>query len=384
MTVLPNALTTQQTTRSTEALKLEVHSRSECDYVLEQWRRLEHRVGDRGLLASADWVEVWLEGYGDLVPYRFLTAHADGQLRGICLVTEGVRQLDGPVGIKTLHVGTAGEPDADSVCAEYQRLMVEPAYESAFVSAIVDYMNCQRGFDQWNVDGFSGLDAAVFKQHDPELHLREMPNPYFDFNLVRQKGGDLLSALQKEPRRQVRRSLEVLHGVSTEWADSLDSATDVFHELIELHQARWTADGLPGVYSSERFTRYHERLLVRLVPQGKMVFVRVKSLKGTVGCVQILIDRNRACVYQCGRGNFEGEKCSPGVICDYFAMEACLSHGLDAYDLMSPESQHKRNLSNASTSMVWGVHRHRRLKFFALNQARKVKHWIKQNQEPTP
>ncbi len=385
MTAVETLPTVQNTVAlASTSLKLEVRSQSESSYVLQLWRQLEHRIGDRGLLASADWAEVWIEGYGDLVPHRFVLAYSNNVLRGICLVTEGVKQFDGPVPIKTLHVGTAGEPDADSVYAEYQRLMVEPEYESEFVWELVSYLNGQRGFDQWNLEGFAGPDVEAFKRHDPDLVVNELPNPYFDFNIVRQKGGDLLSALQKEPRRQVRRSLEVLDGVSTEWADSLDSAMDVFSELIELHQARWQADGFPGVYSSERFTRYHERLLARLVPQGKMAFVRVRSLKGTVGCVQLLIDRKRACVYQCGRGNFAGEKCSPGVVCDYFAMEACLARGLDAYDLMSPESQHKRNLSNTATTMVWGAHRHPRLKFFALNQARKVKQWINPNQEPKP
>lgn len=299
MTAVETLPTVQNTVAlASTSLKLEVRSQSESSYVLQLWRQLEHRIGDRGLLASAYWAEVWIEGYGDLVPHRFVLAYSNNVLRGICLVTEGVKQFDGPVPIKTLHVGTAGEPDADSVYAEYQRLMVEPEYESEFVWELVSYLNGQRGFDQWNLEGFAGPDVEAFKRHDPDLVVNELPNPYFDFNIVRQKGGDLLSALQKEPRRQVRRSLEVLDGVSTEWADSLDSAMDVFSELIELHQARWQADGFPGVYSSERFTRYHERLLARLVPQGKMAFVRVRSLKGTVGCVQLLIDRKRACVYQ--------------------------------------------------------------------------------------
>lgn len=362
--------------QSLATVTLEVRQHGERDYVLNLWRQLEHRVGDRGLLATADWTDVWLDAYGDLIPHRFVLGYADGLLRAICLVTQGVQQKDGPMPVRTLHVGTAGEPDADATCSEYQRLMVDPPYEVAFVKQLVAYLNQQTGYDQWNLDGFAGPDAAVFKEFDPELELRIEPNHFFDLNVVRQQGSDVLSQLQREPRRQVRRSLEVLHGLSSEWADSLDRSVDVFHELIELHQKRWNAEGKPGVYASERFTRFHERLLARLVPQGKMAFVRVRCLKGTIGCIQLFFDRNRACVYQCGRGTFEGEKCSPGVVADYVAMEACLSRGFDAYDLMSPESQHKRNMSNASTTMVWGIHRRTRLKYFALNQARRVKRWI--------
>ena len=114
------------------ALLLEAREANSRDFVLSEWRQLENRIGDRGLSCSADWTEVWLSVYGDLVPHRFLMAidGQDGRLVGICLVTEGIEQKDGPLPIRTLHIGTAGEPDADSVCVEYNRLLVEPQREA--------------------------------------------------------------------------------------------------------------------------------------------------------------------------------------------------------------------------------------------------------------
>ena len=74
------------------ALLLEAREANSRDFVLSEWRQLENRIGDRGLSCSADWTEVWLSVYGDLVPHRFLMAidGQDGRLVGICLVTEGI------------------------------------------------------------------------------------------------------------------------------------------------------------------------------------------------------------------------------------------------------------------------------------------------------
>lgn len=57
-----------------QTLQIEVRPSDARDFVLSEWRRLEIRIGHRGLSCSADWTEVWLSTYGDLVPHRFLLA----------------------------------------------------------------------------------------------------------------------------------------------------------------------------------------------------------------------------------------------------------------------------------------------------------------------
>lgn len=365
-----------------ETLRLEVRLSDARDFALSEWRRLESRIGSRGLSCSADWTEVWLNVYGDLVPHRFLLAidKDDGRLVGVCLVTEGVAQKDGPLPIHTLHVGTAGEPEPDSVCVEYNRLLAEPRYERDFAAQILEYLDSQSGFDQWNLDGFAESDLAVFVSGELPLELRREPTWWFDLKQVRETGSDVLTELRSSTRRKVKRSLEAYKDLTVEFSRSLDQAIDIFGELIELHQSRWKAAGRPGSYSSERFTRFHEELLARLVPDGRMAFVRVRSSDGTVGCVQLLIDRNRALFYQCGWAAAEGKR-SPGVVLDYLAMQECLERGFDAYDFLAFATQHKRHLSNACHDIVWARRKHPKLKFAVLDQARRVKQFFKRSQK---
>lgn len=359
-------------------VSLEIHASSEREFALRRWRDLERQIPDRGLMCSADWTEIWLQTYGNVVPHRFVVAWDcdSDQLCGICLLTEGVQQTDGPLPLRTLHVGTAGEPEHDSVCVEYNRLLVDPAKENAFKARLVEYLNSQSGIDQWNLDGFEESEIAPFQSEDAGLELRTEAAHWFDFTQLRDEGKDVLAGLRSETRRRVRRCLESYDGLRVEWADTLVHARDIFDELVRLHQSRWTALDKSGSYASPRFRKFHGELLDRMTVDGRMVLFRVRSGSSTVGCVQLLIDRGRVLLYQCGWVRAYG-KHSPGVIADYLAMRECFERGYDAYDFLAYETQHKRHLSNSCHNLIWARKRNPRLKFTMLNRGRQLKSWLK-------
>lgn len=366
-------------TSAAQPLSLGIRPSTDRVEVLQLWTELEQRIGHLGLPCSVDWTEAWLNAYGDLVPHSFLLARNSetSTLQGICLICEGVDQKDGPLGIKTLHIGPAGEPEADSACVEYNRLLLAPEFEEAFTKLIVEYLQNRSGFDQWNIDGIATANLAAFRQHESDLQLRIEPSYGFDFAKAKAENTTVLSQFKSATRRKVKRSMEAWDDLSVEWSSTLNEAIDAFNEMIDLHQARWTSVGKPGSYSSERFTAFHEDLVSKLVPQGRMAFVRVRSGADTIGIVQLFIERRRALLYQCGWS--VGDKTrSPGVVVDYLAMEECLKQGLDAYDFLAFATQHKRSLANMSTNIVWAKKRHPRLKFFALDQARKLRTWLRE------
>jgi hypothetical protein len=374
-----------ETTISTPAAKkLSLGMRPSTDRaeVLQLWTELEQRVGHLGLSCSADWTEAWLNAYGDLVPHCFLLARNPdtSALQGICLICEGVGQKDGPLSIKTLHVGPAGEPEAESVCVEYNRLLVAPEFEGEFTKLIVEYLQGRSGFDQWNIDGIATAKLAAFHQHESDLKLRIEPAYGFDFAKAKAEKTNVLAQFKSATRRKVKRSMEAWDDLSVEWAATLNEAIDAFNEMVDLHQTRWTSVGKPGSYSSKRFTAFHEDLLSKLVPRGRMAFVRVRSGGETIGIVQLFIEHNRALLYQCGRS--AGDKTSsPGVVVDYLAMEECLKQGLDAYDFLAFATQHKRHLANMSTDIVWAKKQHPRLKFVVVNQARRIRNWLQERKQ---
>ncbi|MFT5325590.1 MAG: hypothetical protein ACI8P0_003460 [Planctomycetaceae bacterium] len=373
---------TRKAAPATQNLSLGMRPSSDRAEALQLWTELEQRIGHLGLPCSADWTEAWLNAYGDLVPHTFLLARdaETSTLQGICLICEGVGHKEGPIGIRTLHVGPAGEPDSESVCVEYNRLLVAPDFEGAFTKLIVEHLESRSGFDQWNVDGIATAKLAAFHQHESNLKLRIEPAYGFDFAKAKAEKTNILAQLKSATRRKVKRSLEAWDDLSVEWASTLNEAVDVFNEMVELHQTRWTSVGKPGSYSSKRFTAFHEELLSKFVPQGRMAFVRVRSGGETIGIVQLLIEHRRALLYQCGWSIADKTR-SPGVVVDYLAMEECLQQGLDAYDFLAFATQHKRHLANMSTDIVWAKKQHPRLKFVVVDQARRIRNWLRERKQ---
>ncbi|MGZ0162610.1 MAG: GNAT family N-acetyltransferase [Planctomycetales bacterium] len=373
---------TRKAAPAPQNLSLGMRPSSDRAEALQLWTELEQRIGHLGLPCSADWTEAWLNAYGDLVPHTFLLARDSetSTLQGICLICEGVGHKEGPIGIRTLHVGPAGEPDSESVCVEYNRLLVAPDFEGAFTKLIVEHLESRSGFDQWNVDGIATAKLAAFHQHESNLKLRIEPAYGFDFAKAKAEKTNILAQFKSATRRKVKRSLEAWDDLSVEWASTLNEAVDAFNEMVELHQTRWTSVGKPGSYSSKRFTTFHEELLSKLVPQGRMAFVRVRSGGETIGIVQLFIEHRRALLYQCGWSIADKTR-SPGVVVDYLAMEECLQQGLDAYDFLAFATQHKRHLANMSTDIVWAKKQHPRLKFVVVDQARRIRNWLRERKQ---
>ncbi len=375
-------LETPTATPTARNLSLGLRPSSDRAEALQLWAELEQRIGHLGLPCSVDWTEAWLNAYGDLVPHTFLLARDvdTSTLQGICLICEGVDQKEGPIGIRTLHVGPAGEPDSESVCVEYNQLLVAPEFEGAFAERIVEHLESRRGFDQWNIDGIATSKLAAFHQHETDLQLRVEPAYGFDFAKAKSEQTNVLAQFKSATRRKVKRSMEAWDDLSVEWAATLNEAVDAFNEMVELHQTRWTSVGKSGSYSSQRFTAFHEELLSKLVPQGRMAFVRVRSGEETIGIVQLFIEHRRALLYQCGWSIADRTR-SPGVVVDYLAMEECLKQGLDAYDFLAFATQHKRHLANMSTDIVWAKKQHPRLKFVVVKQARRIKNWLRERKQ---
>jgi hypothetical protein len=360
------------------SVTLTLRSHHHREQVMEQWKELERRIPQVGLACSFDWTDVWLNQFGDQVPYEFALAHDQaGELRAIVLLTNGVDQKTGPLPLKTLHLGTAGERDTDSACVEYNQLLVDSEFRGAVVAALRTELDQRSGIDQWNLDGFTEADAKLFGlQEDSNWEVQTEVAHWFDLAELRDQGRDLIDTYNSARRRKIRKSLAAFDDLSVEWADTVSHAVDVFSEMVHLHQERWTALGKPGSYASQRFKQFHEELLARLVPEQRMAFVRVLSGTTTVGIIQLFNDNNRALLYQSGWSPQSGPV-SPGVVVDFMSMQECLRRGFDAFDFLGFETQHKRMLANRSTNLVWARRKRTKMKLAVVDGLRRAKSWFK-------
>tara|TARA_R110001592_G_scaffold344664_2_gene636044 strand:+ start:70964 stop:72136 length:1173 start_codon:yes stop_codon:yes gene_type:complete len=359
-------------TVSSGILTLHLRERDQTQDCLQIWQTLEAQFEDVPLMCSSVWTSTWIEQYGDLVPYSFVVASRDQIPCGICLLTEGVEQFDGPLPIKTLHLGTAGEPAADSVCVEYNSLLIQPADLSVFMKALLELLSDHPTWDSLNFDGFDSIELENGDLSFPEISVRKIESRYFDLQLIRDEEREVISGFGYSTRKNLRKNMKTYGNLTTEWAETIEQAESIFSDLVTLHQTRWQKEGQPGSYASERFTRFHEALIQKLIPTGQMGLFRVKIDDAVIGCVQVLIDRNRVLCYQGGSAEYQG-KLSPGVITDYLCIEECFQRGFDAYDFLAGNSHHKQKMSTHHSYLTWAQIQRPRWKFTALNALRKIK-----------
>jgi len=343
-------------------LSLSVLGKSSADIAMSAWREIEFNPEYResencgSLTCGSLWTETWLEHYADAVPHQFLLASVEGHPVGVTLVTNGVGQKDGPLRVHTKHLGTAGERPGESVCVEYNKLHALPQYRAAFEDAVISHILQDKAWDSFRLDGFTPEDARQLMQDLPGAELRRRESPYYDLKATREAGVELLSRLGRSTRQNTRRLLRNYGELTTEWANDTTTATEIFAELMTLHQARWESSGMPGAFASRRFSRFQQSLISKSfalpAKQRPVVLFRLKHQQATVGCLMLLVDGNRMLDYISGFASFE-EQPSPGIMTHYHCMEEALSRGFDAYDFLVGEKRHKENLSTDKGELVW-------------------------------
>lgn len=366
---LSNAAAQRDTTK---ALSLALYDSSQQKACLEVWKSLEAGFAEVPLMCSHVWTSTWIEHFGDLIPYSFVIASQADQPCGICLVTEGVAQFDGPLAIKTLHLGTAGEPTADSACVEYNALLVPAEVQPDFMRGLMNLFEQNKTWDAFHFDGFASAELEAWDLPCSDEGYRKIESRYFDLKLIREEEREVISGFGYSTRKNLRKNMKSYGDLNTQWAETVAEAEDIFADLVTLHQARWEKEGEPGSYASQRFTEFHLALIRKLIPSGQMGLFRVKLGEDLIGCVQVLIDRNRVLCYQGGSAEYKG-KLSPGVIADYLCIEECFQRGFDAYDFLAGNSHHKQKMSTDHSYLTWAQIKRPRWKFTALNTLRKIK-----------
>jgi CelD/BcsL family acetyltransferase involved in cellulose biosynthesis len=331
------------------------------------WQELEP-VALPPLAASWRWTETWLEHFGEVVPHRFAVAEESGSPVAIVLVTRGLGRRRARVPIRSLHLGTAGEPSGDSVFVERNGLVAVPEHRTAVAAALLRLLDAERGWDELVLDGFTEEDASALMRVRP-FEARLEASRTFD---LRAADGDVLGLLSAKTRANFRRSLKRLEVVAAEWAADASQARAFLDELIDLHRQRWESRGQRGVFASPRFTAFHRDLVGRLAATSEVCLFRIRDASTTLSSLYALIDGDRVMTYQHGTPIQAGQRPSPGLVAEVMCMQACHDRGLAVYDHLAGDTEFKRSLSTGADTLVWASGRRGRLRWAAVDSVRAI------------
>lgn len=331
----------------------------EEDACLALWEELEKRLGHDRLTSQVSWVRRWLQHYRDLVEYHFAVGRSGGEVRGIALVVTSSHQRRGPFRLRTIHLGTAGEPHGHSVVVEFNTLLVEQPWERPFIQEMLSTIGSDAGgWDEIRLDGIDPKDwtaiEAVVPSFSGSVVKRSMirQRRYCDLAELRDRKQDVLSSLGSSTRSNLKRRLKQHAALEADWAKDLPEALVIFEELKELHQARWQAAGSPGAFASERFVQFQRGMLEDLFHEGRVVVFRARDGQETIGCLLLLVEQGRLLDYLSGFAPFAQGK-SPGLVTHYLCMQEAMKRGYLAYDFLVGEKRHKENLGKSVGELHW-------------------------------
>ena len=332
------------------------------------WQELERRVGNGRLTTSWMWTSLWLRHYGDAVQARFAVVERAGEpIAAVLLVVSrrGPRLLP----VRTLHVGTAGEPEGHTVFVEYNDLLCAPEDRTDVVRAVGRAILELPGWDELDLPGFRAETADAIGSVIP---LEQRVEPSWTMRLHPDR--PIPQALPGSTRRLVRQAVESLEPGEPELITDVVGAAQVLAELAALHQARWTGAGQPGAFASPRFSGFLTDIVRAWSAEGRARLYRLAGPSGTLGCVLGFVEHDRFLYYQAGVRQFRDNRKRAGLLCHALFAEDCRRRGLREYEFLAGDARFKRQLScGESNSLVWGRYAGQSPRARAVNSARQLR-----------
>jgi len=349
-------LTLEPTTISgNHRIKIEtkVTSWYEWPDVSQLWGHLVDQTRASFFLTN-EWVETWLEIFGEVLDPKILTFFDKRLPVGACILTSNIFRYRF-LPMRRIYLNCAGEPEEDGTCIEYNRLLCLPGYESSIADAIRVYLSHSR----WDELYLAGMELqnhqSAFAADGYGLQIAQHPCWYVDLAGLRDRGLSYEDILTANARSQIRRSIRLYEqtgdDVTLERAQNQSAALHFFAELSRLHLVAWTRRGEHTALASQRF---HQRLISRAHPLGRIDLLRVSAGQAVIGILYNFLYMGRVYFYQSGFAYEEDNRLKPGLTTHYKAISYYSTHPEVAeYDFLAGDSQYKRSLAKERRELEW-------------------------------
>ena len=260
------------------------------DEEADEWRALWARCVDaRSPFLSFEWIRAWVEHYGQGEGLHVLLVQDDDRVVGIMPLVR-CRWGIGPLALHTLE--TIGAQSRNRIA------LIQPGVVEEVACAIADHLRsavlsrglCLRlslvpaGLPILRAleESLATMGSGVRWCERPASRAPYVPLPAF--------WEDLLGALGRSTRRtfgRARKRIDRDHDVVFE-RSSGDSIQAAMNELYRLHQARWSAVGIRGLFSDEPSRAFHNGIARDF---DRLGWLRLSSMKvdGRTASVHLVV-----------------------------------------------------------------------------------------------
>jgi CelD/BcsL family acetyltransferase involved in cellulose biosynthesis len=253
--------------------------------------------------------------------------------------------------IRHLRMMSTGEAEFEETCPDYLDLLSLSGEEAVCADSV------WRAIDEMTWDHLELLNLA---EGTALTRPGIVPTSARRFSLGACPIADLaggfesyLHKLSSNGRQQARRLLREAEAAGAR-LDILgtNQLAGGFNDLVRLHQARWTRDGRPGVFSAPRFVEFHRSLLAQWLPVGRAVLARLTLGSEPVAVLYGFVSGSTFEFYQSGvRIEAAGPLRSPGNLSHLLLMKALSERRVTAYDFLRGSSPYKKRLATRENQL---------------------------------
>ncbi len=337
------------------------------------WQPLFDACGSESIFLSSDWIQTWLEVYGEECSGVWVYWEDDGVVLAGCLLIERVMRVKG-IPFRSLFVNLSRGPLEP--LAEFNEILCLPGHRDVVAHDLAAFIKARPwarlllcGYEPESVCArlLTALAAAhIDHEHHTTGHvnLQALDDKPFASN-VKGRAGTYV-------RRNLREYEQRLGSIAVSLARDRDEALRFFEEMRSLHVERWQNRGKSTTMASPAVVAFHRRLVQSLWP-GRVELLRVGTADFAVGYLYNFVVRKKVFVFQTGFTYDALSKWSPGLLTHAMAIEHYRQRGMWEYDLLSGDAHYKRTLRNGKRDLIWSVVYRDRLWIRLLLTARRLK-----------
>jgi CelD/BcsL family acetyltransferase involved in cellulose biosynthesis len=336
---------------------------------LDEWSAIEPAWRD--LFANSpvaspplhwEWLSTWWRVFGrtygaENAGLRIIVAERNKTLVA-ALPLYVARRSTVPFSPRPLQFISTGESRLEETCPQYMDALYRVGHDDA-VSALMDAVvtDGTHGWDQLNLVGLSQNSLLNQWRAKANCRIFDVADSEARPSFVADLSGGIdayFERLSANSRAQARRLIRAVksRGVDFDVCTRQESCDVFYDQMVALHQARWNQAGLPGCFSSARFTEFHRSLARELIGEGTAILARLSYQGEPLALLQGYVHDTRFHHYLGGvKLTDDAVVQSPGIAAHLLLKLHLIERGVTEYDYLPGHSRYKEQYSTDRRSM---------------------------------
>ncbi len=304
------------------------------------WNTILQASASNTLTLTYEWLSTWWQIFNEERELYILLARDGDEVIGIAPMLKRTVQRYGLLSFRRLEFLATGEDEADEICSDYVDFIFVRGREAEALGAILQTIHEDPDWDEMLLPEMSAesvnfpLLKTLCQERETKIQTVSealaiyLPLPGSWEALVQMTGSHFRRGIRQDRKRFAE------YGGEIRLIDSDEGFEEAFASLIDLHQARWRERQLPGVFASERFTRFHRQFARLAARRGWLrLYLALKDGKAFAAIYNFLYN-NKVHYYQSGVNIEASGLRRPGVLLQSFAIEDAIQQGFSEYDFL--------------------------------------------------